>query len=470
MVDTIDGLTAALHNGEQTATSLTQTALARLAPLSTLNALAHIDESSALVAAAKVDEARSSGVPLGPLAGIPMAHKDLFFRKDRVCDCGSRVLANYRPTETATVLERLDDAGAIDLGTLHMAEIAMSPTGFNAHFGHGKNPINPDYISGGSSSGSAIAVAAGAIPASLGTDTGGSVRHPAAACGLTGLKPTHGSISLAGVMRLAPGLDTVGPLARTAADVAAIVEVIRGPDERDPATLGAASGPLSNQIRQPVRGLTINRVRGYYDESLDTQIDATLTQFCKTLAELGVKVEESRIDNMDTEHAMAQITLTCEASTEFHAALTHHPEQIAPQVRARISSGLECMATDYVRARYQRKAIRDAWVKAAIGNADLALLPIFPIPVPTISATTEGTPEQVADTIGLLTRNTRAINYLGLPALAIPAGICSNGLPIGVQLVGRPWTEHRLLQIAHAFQAITKWHQISTQGLVADSS
>ena len=467
-MQTIERLAAAIQISEETATSLTETALARLAPLSALNALAHIDEASALAAAAKVDEARSSGAPLGPLAGIPMAHKDLFFRKDRVCDCGSRVLANYRPTETATVLERLDDAGAIDLGTLHMAEIAMSPTGFNAHFGHGRNPINPDYISGGSSSGSAIAVAASAIPAALGTDTGGSVRHPAAACGLTGLKPTQGGISLAGVMRLAPGLDTVGPLARTAADVAAIVEVIRGPDERDPATLGAAKGPLFNQIRQPARGLSINRVRGYYDESLDTQIDATLTQLCKTLAELGVKVGESRIENMDNEHAMAQLTLTCEASAEFHDALTHHPRQIAPQVRARISSGLKCMATDYVRARYQRKAIRDAWVNAAIGTADLALLPIFPIPVPTISATTEGTPEQIADTIALLTRNTRAINYLGLPALALPAGICGNGLPIGVQLVGRPWAEHTLLQIGHAFQMITEWHLISPQGLVAD--
>lgn len=467
MHESIETLQKALQNGDQTATSLTETALSRLEPLSSLNALAHIDGASALKAAGRLDEAQRNGKSLGALAGIPMAHKDLFFRENRLCDCGSRVLAKHCPTETATVLERLDAAGAIDLGTLHMAEIAMSPTGFNAHFGHGKNPINPDYISGGSSSGSGIAVAAGAIPAALGTDTGGSIRHPAAACGLTGLKPTHGGVSLAGVMRLAPGLDTVGPLAKTAADVAAIMEVIWGPDERDPATLGAASGRLSDRIKQPVNDLAVNRVRGYYDESLDAEVDAALTQLCATLADLGVKIGESRIQTMDTENAMAHLTLSCEASAEFYDALTHHPEQIAPQVRARLSPGLSCMATDYVKARYQRKAIKDAWVKAAIGNSDLALLPIFPIPVPTISATTEGTPEQIATTIGLLTRNTRAINYLGLPALAVPVGICRNGLPIGVQLVGRPWAEPLLLQIGHAIQSITQWHQIPIQARVA---
>ena len=467
MHKSITTIAIAVRNGDETATSLTEMALTRLAPLSALNALAHIDGPTALKAAAEIDEARCKGQPLGPLAGVPMAHKDLFFRKNRRCDCGSRVLADYYPTETATVLERLDHAGAIDLGTLHMAEIAMSPTGFNAHFGHGKNPINPDYISGGSSSGSAIAVAAGAIPAALGTDTGGSIRHPAAACGLTGLKPTHGGVSLAGVMRLAPGLDTIGPLAKTAADVAAVMDIIRGPDERDPATLGAASGALSGQISQPVKDLSVNRVRGYYDESLDIEVAAALTQLGKTLGELGVMVGESRVQSMDAENAMGHLTLSCEASTEFYDALTNHPEQIAPQVRARLSSGLTCLATDYVKARYQRKSIRDAWINKAIGNADLALLPIFPIPVPTISATTEGTPEQIATTIGLLTRNTRAINYLGLPSLAIPAGICSNGLPIGVQLVGRPWAEPLLLQIGHAIQSVTQWHQMPPQAPVA---
>lgn len=449
----------AVRRGETTAEAETTAALDRLEGAGrAFNAVAALTPEAALEQARAVDRARASGQPLGPLAGVPMAHKDLVYRAGRACDCGSRIRAGFVPEVTSTALARLDAAGAVDLGTLHMAEFAMSPTGFNAHHGHGRNPWNPAHVCGGSSSGSGIAVGARAVPAALGTDTGGSIRHPAAACGVTGLKPTHGAVSLAGVMPLSATLDTVGPLALSARDAARIMDVIAGEDRADPTTAWAPPMAHEATLTGTLGGLTLARPRGYYDGDVDAAVEGALEEARATLAGLGAQIVETRAPDMAAPNAFAHLVIAVEAATLHRRWLEERPEDYADQVRARIEAGLAYPATRYAEALMRRGTVAAEWIDAVLGPADAAILPAFPVPVPTIAATTEGGPEAVAAIIGTLTRNTRAINYLGLPAVVFPVGASRDGLPIACQIVGRPWAEPLLLRIADAFQRVTAFH------------
>jgi len=393
------------------------------------------------------------------LAGVPLAHKDLFYRQGRVSHCGSRIAAGTMAETTASVLGRLDKAGAIDLGTLHMAEFALSPTGYNEHYGHGKNPWNSDHICGGSSSGSGIAVATRAIPASLGTDTGGSLRHPAAACGLTGLKPTHGAVSLAGAMALSATLDTVGPLATSAQDASRMMDIIAGEDRADPTTAWTPTLQHESSLGEGIQGLALARPRGYYDEELDAAIASALDRTTATLSGAGVTMVETTPPDMGANNAYAHLVMSVEAATLHSHWLRTRPQEYADQVRARIEPGLCYPATRYVEALMRRGALSRQWIDMVLVQADAAILPVFPIPVPSIADTTEGQTSDVARVIAKLTRNTRAINYLGLPAVSFPIGFDATGLPIACQLVGRPWSEPLLLRLAHAFQQTTDFHQ-----------
>jgi len=448
----------AFARGEISAEAATAAALSRLHSIANLNAIAALNPDAALEQAQAQDRARARGQTLGPLAGVPMAHKDLFFRKGRASHCGSIIAAGAVSDTTASVLTRLDEAGAIDLGTLHMAEFALSPTGYNEHYGHGHNPWNPGHICGGSSSGSGIAVAARAIPASLGTDTGGSLRHPAAACGLTGLKPTHGAVSVAGAMALSATLDTVGPLATNARDAARIMDVIAGEDRADPTTAWAPVLHHEAALTGQIGGLTLARPRGYYEGELDATIATALNDAAATLAGLGATLVETTAPEMAAANAFAHLVMAVEAATLHRHWLTTRPQDYAAQVRARIEPGLCYPATAYAGALMRRGALARDWIETVMGGADLALLPAFPIPLPTIAKTTEGAAQDVARVIGTLTRNTRAINYLGLPAIAFPIGFDEAGLPIACQIVGRPWSEPLLLRIADAFQQEIDFH------------
>ncbi|PZX36754.1 aspartyl-tRNA(Asn)/glutamyl-tRNA(Gln) amidotransferase subunit A [Roseinatronobacter thiooxidans] len=451
----------AIRDGEITAEAATEAALHALEDhVRPLNGIARLTPDAALESARSVDLSRAKGASLPPLAGVPMAHKDLFYRAGRPSHCGTKIRDNFVPDVTATVLSRLDGAGAIDLGTLHMAEIAMSPTGFNEHHGHGLNPWNPAHICGGSSSGSGIAVSAGAVTASLGTDTGGSVRHPAAACGLTGLKPTHGAVSLAGVMPLSGSLDCVGPLCHTALDVALIMDVIGGEDRADPTTAWAPFPEYTQTLADGAHGLKIARPRGYYDCELDPEVENTLAEALATFVSIKVTLSETRLEQMDLINAFAHLVLSSEASSLHRRLLADRPDDYAAQVRARIEPGLAYPATHYIEALTRRGALAKDWIMRALQDADAALLPVFPTPVPTIMETTEGGDAAVSAVIGRLTRNTRGINYLGLPAVVVPCGISASGLPIAFQLVGRPWSEPILLRLADAYQRVTHWHDL----------
>ncbi len=437
----------AIAAGEITSLAATKVALDRLETIGRkLNAVVRLDGARALEAADAADRLRAGGATLSPLHGVPLAHKDLFYRAGDLSAGGSKIRAEFRADTTATVINRLDASGALDLGRLQLAEFALSPTGYNEHNGHALNPWNPAYVPGGSSSGSGVAVAARLVTGSLGTDTGGSLRHPGAMCGLVGLKPTWGLVPADGVMPLSASLDCTGPLARTARDTARLLSVI-------------ASGDYEQGIEDGVRGLTIAIPGGYYRELLDPVIAAQLERAAATLCELGVMTIETAPPDMAVINALMQLVMSVEAATIHRRWLIERPQDYADQVRSRIEPGLLYPATRYVEALSLRAQVTQGWIASCIGAADLALLPAISIPVPTIEATTEGDPAAVADVIGQLTYCTRAINYLGLPAASVPCGFDASGLPVGFQLVGRPYAEATILRASHAYQGATDWHQ-----------
>jgi aspartyl-tRNA(Asn)/glutamyl-tRNA(Gln) amidotransferase subunit A len=377
--------------------------------------------------------------------GVPLAHKDLFYRAGDLSAGGSKIRADFRADITATVMSRLDASGALDLGRLQLAEFAMSPTGYNEHNGHALNPWNPAHVPGGSSSGSGVAVVARLVTGSLGTDTGGSLRHPGSMCGLVGLKPTWGLVPTDGVMPLAASLDCTGPLARNARDAARLLSVIAG-------------GDYESELADSVSGMTVAVPSGYYRELLHRDVAARLADAVKTLESLGVTTIETAPPDMALINAMMQVLMSVEAATIHRRGLIERPQDYADQVRARIEPGLLYPATRYVEALSMRATLTRQWIAACIGTADLALLPTIAIPVPTIAATTEGDPADVARVIGQLTHCTRGINYLGLPSASVPCGFDAAGLPVGFQLVGRPYAEATILRTAHAYQQTTDWH------------
>jgi aspartyl-tRNA(Asn)/glutamyl-tRNA(Gln) amidotransferase subunit A len=451
---------AAIADGAVTSETVTLEALDRLAALGPrFNATVLIDRDGALTAARAMDRARSAGQPLGPLGGVPLAHKDLFYRAGRNCQCGSLIRRDFVPEHTATVLNRLDGAGALDLGTLHMAEFALSPTGYNGHVGHGRNPWHVDHCSGGSSSGSGAAVAARLIFAALGSDTGGSIRHPAAMCGVTGVKPTHGLVSLHGVMPLAPSLDTVGPLARSARDAARVLTVIAGPDPHDGITATAPRRDYEASLTGEVAGLRIAVPRAYYHSAATDEIIRLLDDSVAVLREAGATIIETGVPDMALVNALMQLVMSVEAAALHRRWLIERPQDYADQVRARIEPGLAYPATRYAEALMMRGAIAREWVATAMGDADCVHLPTLPVPVPTIAETTIGSTADVAAKIAQVTHCTRGINYLGLPSVAVPCGFTAGALPVSFQLVGRLYDEALLLRVADAYQRRTDSHR-----------
>ncbi|MGR7994592.1 amidase [Xanthobacter sp. ZOL 2024] len=461
VVETAD----AIADGSLSAETATSAALERLAAYGpALNAVVSLDPEGALARARATDLARARGEPLGPLAGVPMAHKDLLYRAGRPCAGGSLIRRDFVPDETAVVLERLDSAGAIDLGRLQLAEFALSPTGLNAHYGHGRNPWNPDYCSGGSSSGSGAAVAARLVPAALGSDTGGSIRHPAAMCGITGVKPTHGLVPLAGAMPLAPSLDSIGPLCRSARDAARLLSVIAGPSPRDGSTVLAPRRDYEAGLSGDLKGLSIAVPEPYYREAADADILALLDDSLKVLAERGARIVRTAVRDMAAINSAMQLMMAVEAATLHRRWIEERPDDYGAQVLSRIAPGLAYPATRYVEAVSLRGPLTADWLATAMGEADMVHIPTLPVAVPSIAATTEGSAEAVAAALGRVTHCTRAINYLGLPSVAVPCGFAHNGLPASFQLVGRPFGEAALLRAADAYQRVTPFHRAPPPG------
>jgi aspartyl-tRNA(Asn)/glutamyl-tRNA(Gln) amidotransferase subunit A len=454
-------LAEAIRSRRLSSRDATEAALARAHEVQpALNAFIAIDDEGALAAADAADAALARGEPVGPLHGVPLAHKDMFFRKGRVSGCGGAILRDVPADRTATVLARLDAAGALDIARLNMAEFAFGPTGHNIHYGDCKNPWDPACITGGSSAGSGASVAAGAVSGALGSDTGGSVRLPAAICGVVGIKPTQTRVSRRGVMGLSFSLDTVGPLARTVRDAARLLAVIAGPDPRDATAAAHPVGRYEEAARagaaSGIAGLRIGVPSNYYGEGLDPAIRDCWQQGAKRLAGLGAEIVEVEAPLHEHLSALASAVSAVEGATLHAHWMRTRPKDYSPQVRARIEMGFAVPARHYLAALTMRPRLVREFCDRVFARCDALWAPALAMPVPTRAATDFGDgPDMVAGLAGL-TRLTRPFNYLGLPVVAVPAGFDKRGLPIGMQLAGPPFAEARLLRIAAAFEAATR--------------
>jgi aspartyl-tRNA(Asn)/glutamyl-tRNA(Gln) amidotransferase subunit A len=419
-----------------------------------------VEVESALAKARIADQARSSGLSLGPLHGVPLAHKDIFYRQGQIMTAGSPILSDFVPDYDSTVISRLEHAGAITVGTLQSAEFAMSPTGYNAHIRPVRNPWNKNHSPGGSSMGSGAAVAARMVYGSMGTDTGGSVRHPCAVCGVLGVKPSQGRVSTHGVYPLAPSLDCPGILARSARDAAKILAVVAGHDAADPSSSTVKVADYESMLDGDLRNLRIGIPEDYYFDLIDDQIRECVEASLEVFKGLGVTCVPVKLINMEEVNHLARTVITREAATTHARFLVERPEDFSPQVRSRIEPGLHIDPEQYRNAIEIRERVAESFCQASLAEVDLLHIPCVPIPTPEIEAEAAASPEEALRLIDRFTRCTRGINYLGLPAISVPCGFVEHGLPAAFQLVGRPFEEGLLLKAVDAYQRETSWHRM----------
>jgi len=437
----------------------TQSCLDRIAKWQPhLNAFMAIEANEALKTADAADAALAKGHRRGPLHGVPLAHKDMYYEAGKVVTCGSRIRRDFVASTTSTAVQRLKDAGAIRLGSLQMAEFAYGPTGHNAHFGPVHNPFALDHITGGSSSGSGSAVAARLTFAALGSDTGGSIRMPAHFCGVTGLKTTVGRVSRAGAMPLSQSLDTVGPLARTAEDCAVLLGLMAGADPADPTAVAGVVPDYAAATAESMKGLTIGVPSAFYVDDLDAEVASVLDATIATLKREGAKVVQVDLPDQRQLSSASQLVLAVEAAAFHKRWMIERPQDYGSQVLMRLQNGLAISGVTYLETlRWRGPAL--AAHNAATAGVDAVIAPVSPVPAPTIVESDVGGGPDAEAVIQRLTRFTRPINYLGLPSLAIPSGLTRKGLPVGLQLIGRSFGEAVLLRIGAAFQRATDFHQ-----------
>ena len=454
---TLTAAAAALRVREITAEELTANCLdAVAAEQERLNAFISIEAEEALAKARICDDELRAGRLRGPLHGVPLAHKDMFYRSGYRCTCGSLIRRDFVPDTDSTLVARLEAAGALTLGSLHMAEFAMGPTGHNAHFGRCRNPWNPDYISGGSSSGSGAAVAARLVFGALGSDTGGSVRLPAAICGVVGLKPTQGLLDRRGMMPLSDSLDCPGVLARSSEDVALLMDVLLGTSR-----FGAALAP------ETLDGLTVGLPERFYFEDLAPEVERALEAARRALENLGAQVRSVKLPDHSVFGELANLVFTPEAAALHLTWLTERPEDYGTQVRARLLQGLTVSAVHHLQAKQLRSLYARALMDGAFAACDLMLTPVLRNLVPTADETDVAADARMAEVVAEVSALTRPLSYLGFPGLVTPVGFDGKGLPIAMQLIGRPRDETTLLRVARLYESANDWLSVVPPGTAA---
>jgi aspartyl-tRNA(Asn)/glutamyl-tRNA(Gln) amidotransferase subunit A len=450
----------AVARRELSAMALLEACLARLdAAEGKINATIWLDREGAHRSAEAADKAVAAGGRLGVLHGLPLAHKDMYYQAGRPCTCGSAIRKDFVPDTTATVIQRMAAAGAYAYGGLNMAEFAQNPTGHNAHYGDCHNPWNLPYITGGSSSGSGAAVAARFTYAALGSDTGGSIRLPAAACGVTGLKPTQTRVSRAGVMPLSFSADNVGPLTRTARDCARIMTVIAGHDPLDPTSSTEPVPHYEAALDGDVRGMKIGVPSTYFFEGADPEVAAAVEAAIAVLAARGALVARLGLPLMDAVSAYGSVVSRVEGASIHARWMRERAQDYAVHLSARLYGGGAIPGTYYVEALSRRGPILRAFAAEVFGQVDVLATPTIRTRLPTLAATDiDHGPPGTELAFMAVSANTRPFNYLGLPSISVPCGFDTNGCPIGLQLTGRPFAEARLLRMADAYQRDTDWH------------
>jgi len=450
----------AVKSGRATSRALLDTCWANLDKANpTLNATIWLDRAGAEEAAHAADQAVRDGKPLGKLHGVPMAHKDMYYQAGRLSTAGSALRRDFRPAVTATAITRMAQQGAYVFGGLNMAEFAQNPTGHNKTFGDCHNPWNPPYITGGSSSGSGAAVAARITYAALGSDTGGSIRLPAAACGTTGIKPTQTRVSRFGAMPLSFSHDNVGPLTRTARDCARIMSVIAGHDPLDPTSAREPVPDYEAELTGDIRGLRIGVPTNFFLDGADGPVLAAMEQALAVLAARGATVSRFALPLMDHVSTYGGIVSRVEAATIHAQWMRDDPQAYGQHISGRMYPGYAIPAPYYIEALSRRGPILKAFATEVFGKVDVLVTPTIPTCLPTLEETDiDHGPPGTEHKFMAVSINTRPFNYLGLPAVSVNCGFDPNGCPIGLQIAGRPFAEGRVLKVADAYQRDTDFH------------
>ena len=465
-----------LERGEISSVELIQCFLDRIDRSQELNAFITVDAEGALTQAQSADRSRANG-HAGTLTGLPIAHKDIFCSRGLKTTCGSRMLEDFVSPYDATVVERLAATGTILVGKTNMDEFAMGSSTETSWFGPARNPWNRSRVAGGSSGGSAAAVAARLVPVATGTDTGGSIRQPAAFCGLTGLKPSYGRVSRYGMIAYASSLDQGGPIAQSAEDAALLLQAMAGFDPRDATSLDKEVPDYTSALKQPVAGLTIGLPKEFFESSVDESVryasHAALAEFEK----LGARLTDISLPNSAAGIPCFYVIAPAEASsnlsrfdgvrygyrTESYRDLNEmyektRAEGFGIEVKRRIMIGTFALSAGYYDAYYRkaqqiRQIIADDF-REAFRHCDY-------IAGPTSPTTAFALGEKTNDPVSMYLSDifTIAANLAGIPAISIPVGFDNTGLPIGLQLTGQSFDEPGLLKLAHRYQQVTDWHR-----------
>jgi aspartyl-tRNA(Asn)/glutamyl-tRNA(Gln) amidotransferase subunit A len=441
-----------------------------------IGAFLHVDREGALQQAALVDEKRRTGQPLGKLAGLPVAIKDVVCTRGLPTTCGSRILQRFLPPYDAEVIRRFRDAGAVILGKTNMDEFAMGSSTENSAFKITRNPWDTSRTPGGSSGGSAAAVAAGMAPLAVGSDTGGSIRQPAAFCGIVGMKPTYGRVSRYGLVAFASSLDQLGPLASDVAGAAALLEVMAGHDARDSTSVDRPVPQYRRMLEQPLSGLRIGLASEHFAAGLDPEVASAVHAAADVYRSLGARVVDVTLPHSKYGVAAYYLIAPSEAASNLarydgvhygHRAekfdglidmyATSRGEGFGPEVKRRIMLGNYALSAGYYDAYYLkalkvRRLIRNDFDRA-FETCDILLSPVAPTPAFKVG-------ELVDDPLAMYLSDiyTLSANLAGLPGISLPGGISSGGLPIGIQLLGPPFAEETLLRAARMFERETPWH------------
>ncbi|MCE2517222.1 MAG: amidase [Alphaproteobacteria bacterium] len=387
-----------------------------------------------------------------PLCGVPLAHKELYGRQGWPDEGGSQSHQGELAATTAHTITALDNAGAIDCGRLTSVEFALGVTGHNDYAGTPQNPWNRDYICGGSSSGSGAMVAAGIIPAALGSDTGGSIRLPAAACGLVGVKPSHGLVSRHGIFPLSESLDTAGPLTRSVEDAAIMLDAIIGHDPRDPASLDVTMPPLRDGMEDGLAGMRIVRAEDHFLTGVDTAVADATEEVFRDAAGLGAEITSLTIPDMDRANILNVMLIACEAAERHLDTVRAHHPSMNEQTVMRVVTGAYTTAAEKAKLARLRATMARQVIDHVFTDHDVLITPVWPFLLPTIADSDIGAKPEAAPLMQRIGHNTRPFNFLGLPVVVVPIGRDANGLPLSVQLVGKPFSEAKLLRAARGFE------------------
>lgn len=440
-----------LATGDLSPVDVTEAVLARIDQHDErLNAYITVMADAARHAARAAESAIQASNYLGPLHGIPIAVKDLYATRGVRTTFGSPLFADWIPDYDAAVVDRLKRAGAVILGKANLHELAFGTTSANPYYGVVRNPWNVQCHPGGSSGGSAAAVAGGLAYGALGSDTGASIRQPAACCGVVGVKPTYGRVSKFGALPLSWSMDHVGPMTRTVEDAALMMQVLAGYDARDPGCVSHPVPDYTTRLHGGLRGGRIGVARDFFFEECDPDVLRAVEDALNVFRGLGTTVEDVALPDMRAARAAGVVMLFSEA-TAYHAAnLRDRPEAFSDEVRDQLDMGGFYTAVQYVQAQRMRRALTDETTRI-MASYDAVVMPTSPVPATPIASDFPGH-------ASLRPRNTLPFNFISLPAVSVPCGFTGSGLPIGLQIVGKAFDEAGVLRVAASYEQATAWH------------